>query len=245
MATQQQREAGFRAQTEVCRILNEKFRQSNGSYTAVETDKTTDLTEHYDIAVKDKDGNIIKKYDVKSTLKPTSIGYLAYTYMNICGEYADTVSKELNKRDVELIFVYGSDFDNIYFVDMNHWYDFIVKQFGSENDRGGRTYVMSRDFKPLSKDDPRKGRQNLFKKHNVRKIVKNVCGEEVSVWVADAFIHNKKCTELELRQNYEGMWYFENGSRYIRVSESQIQELCKQDGFILTVERDKYVNNIT
>lgn len=238
MATQQQREAGFKAQTEVCKILNEKFRQSNSNYTAVETDKITDLTEHYDIAVKDKDCNIIKKYDVKSTMKSISNGYLAYTYMNICGEYADTVSKELNKRDIELIFVYGDKFDNIYFVNMNEWYKFIVKQFGGENDRCGRTYVMSRNFKPFSKDDPRKGRQNLYKKHNVRKISKTVCGEEVCVWVADAFIHNKKCTELELRQNYEGMWYFENGSRYIRVSESQIRELCKHDGFILPVERE-------
>lgn len=106
MATQEQREAGFKAQTEVCRILNEKFRQSNSNYTAVETDKITDLTEHYDIAVKDGAGNIIKKYDVKSTLKPISIGYLAYTYMNICGEYAVTVSKELNKNSIELLFVY-------------------------------------------------------------------------------------------------------------------------------------------
>lgn len=120
---------------------------------------------------------------------------------------------------------------------MNEWYKFIATQFNGENDRGGRTYVMSRDFKSLYKDDPRKGRQNMFKKHNVRKIVKNVLGEEIQVWVADAFIHNKKCIELELKQNYEGLWYFENGSKYIRVHQSQIEELCKQDGFILPVER--------
>lgn len=238
MATQQQREAGFKAQTDVCRILNEKFRQSNNGYTAVETDKLTDLTEHYDIAVRDKEGNIIKKYDVKSTSKPVSIGYLAYTYMNICGEYADTVSKELNKNGVELIFVYGKDFDNVYFVNMNCWYKFIVSQFGGENDRSGRTCVMSRDFKPLSKDDPQKGRQNLFKKFNVRKISKNIMGEDVDLWVADAYIHKKKCTELELRQNYEGLWYFENGSRYIRVSEAQIRALCEPGGFVLHVERE-------
>lgn len=236
MATQEQREAGFKAQTEVCRIMNEMFNQS-GLY-ATETDKITDLTEHYDIAVRDKDNNIIKKFDVKSTMLPVSNGYLAYTYMNICGEKADTSSKTLNKRNVELVFVYGKDFNKIYFVDMNSWYDFIIKQFGRENDRFGRTYVMSRDFKPLYKDDPRKGKQNLFKKYNVRKIVKNMLGEEVEVWVADAFIHNKKHTDIELKRNYEGLWYFENGSRYIRISEEQIAELCKQNGFIINVNRN-------
>lgn len=236
MATQEQREAGFKAQTEVCRILNETIEQS-GLY-ATETDKITDLTEHYDIAVRDKDDNIVKKFDVKSTLMRVSNGYLAYTYMNICGEKADTVSKKLNKKNVELAFVYGKDFDKIYFVDMNSWYDFIVKQIGHENDRCGRTYVMSRDFKPLYKDDPRKGRQNLFKKHNVRKIVKNVLGEEVEVWVADAFIHNKKHVEIELKRDYEGLWYFENGSRYIRVSEEQIAELCKPHGHIIKVKHE-------
>lgn len=49
MATQKQADEGFKAQNRVCNILNEQFSKKNGSYFAIETDKETDLKEHYDI----------------------------------------------------------------------------------------------------------------------------------------------------------------------------------------------------
>lgn len=50
MATQKQANEGFKAQHEVCRIMNEQFsNKKNCLYYAMETDNSTDVSEHYDI----------------------------------------------------------------------------------------------------------------------------------------------------------------------------------------------------
>jgi len=233
MATQEQREAGFKAQARVCNLLNCKFVKSGQSCRAIETDKQTDLHEHYDIAILDND-KIVKKLDVKST--SLSTGNLAYTYLNIRGDYSVTVSRETNVGGIELVFVFGADFDKLYFVSMEAWYKFIADSIKKHDYHIGRTYVMSGTGNHKFRDDPIKGNLDLFEQYHVKKAIKTVMGEEVDIWTADAFVAGKMHTGVELKQNTNNKdWYFENGSRYVLVTEKLVESLCKPNGHIINV----------
>ena len=231
MATQKQADEGFKAQNRVCNILNEQFVKKNGSYFAVETDKETDLKEHYDIGVYNKNQELVKRFDVKSTSYEN--GKISYTIRNVKGETPVTVCKENNKDGIQLVFVFGRNFNKMYFVDMDLWYKFVEEQVMDNADLPSKTYVMDRNFKHYTKDLPSKGVTDLFEYYNVHSVTVNVCGDELKSWIANAYVNGEFDKEVELEQGYNGDWYFENGSRYILVTESQIRELCIGSGHII------------
>lgn len=227
-ATQEDFEHGFNSQKAVVRNLNRIFERNKSGFVAEETDAKTDMNEKYDIRVFDKSDVVRWKFDVKSTRQST--GNISYTLIDNNGKSKPTNSKEENKLDIRLIFIFGANADTIYVVNMDKWYE-LLKRLPVKK---GRVYVM-KNVNGVIKPEfgIRNGKKvNLKDYYHVTREVKDVAGEEVKTYVGRARVKMKMCNvelEYDTRKN---AWYFEGGSEYVVVSEAQIKNICDPRGIM-------------
>jgi len=222
-------ENGFTCQQVVVNKLNRLFESKNFGYKAEETDAQTDMNEKYDIRVFDESRNVVRwKFDVKSTRQST--GNISYTLTDNNGKSKPTNSKEENKLDIRLIFIFGANADTIYVVNMDKWYE-LLKRLPVKK---GRIYVMKNVNGVVEPEfGIRQGKKvNLKDYYHVTREVKDVAGEEVKTYVGRARVKMKMCDvelEYDTRKN---AWYFEGGSEYVVVSEAQIKNICDPRGIM-------------
>ena len=218
-ACKEDSESGMRLQHATCVQLN-KILKRNGfnNVEVVETPPLTDMRDKYDLYMI-RDGEVLEnhKYDVKSTTRDT--GKISYTFQDCNGELSVTSSPERNVNNVQLLFVFNSP-STIYMPDMNAWY----KLFNSLKQWDGRTFVL----KGRAGDTPMfspKG-ENLKEKHKIVKFEDDFAGDKVTRFVGKAYIgRRERDIELDYDANRDG-WYFNNGSKYVLVSKSDIIDTC-------------------
>jgi hypothetical protein len=112
----------------------------------------------------------------------------------------------------------------MYFPNMDKWYE-LLKTLPVKK---GRIYVLKNENgKVMPVYATRQGTLvNLKDYYHVTTVVKDMAGDQVTSYIARVRIKNKM-TEVELEfDRFKNKWYFEGGSEYVVVSESQIQSIC-------------------
>lgn len=168
------------------------------------------------------------KFDVKSTNRDT--GNISYSITDNNGHSKPTNSAEENILGVRLIFVFDSNANTMYMVDMNKWYE-LLKSLPVKK---GRIYVMKNVNGKIEPEfATRQGKKvNLKDYYHVTREVKDMAGDQITSYIAKARIRNKM-TEVELEfDRFKNKWYFEGGSEYVVVSRDQIQSICDTKGII-------------
>lgn len=230
-ASEEDRKAGFKAQHRARDIIEQLLKRNGYDDLIVkETGKKEDMMNKYDIYIQRADGTMTNYlFDVKNT-NNIETGNISYPYMNCNGDVAVTYKKETNTKNIRLIFMFGDTSSMLYLPDMDEWYK---KAPSYQPAMKGRTYVLRRNPDGTTehiwgtRDDKY---VDLYKYYHCTQVQKEYAGDIMNKYIAKPTIYHKT-EEVELsfcdRGRYKNCWYFENGSKYLLVPKSDIEQMCK------------------